>query len=190
MRARALTHSRTQLDHIRHLLNGDESSRKSARSYVEGIAAVGHAGDWIAAYFAMILGKGAVWRDNAQLTDWLAEYAHGPHETAWWINGLQLKLGLLGKVIGFSVLALDLGAMESFDPSQSQALLKALTGGLGIALLTTMTGLIGNIILGFQLTRLDRYADGLVADALRIAESDLAMIAEPAAAQPATTLHA
>ena len=31
----------------------------------------------------------------------LGEQAHGPHEMAWWLNGIQLKLGLLGKVIGF-----------------------------------------------------------------------------------------
>lgn len=97
----------------------------------------------------------------------LAEHTHGPHEMAWWVNGIQLKLGLLGKVIGFSVLALQIGQTGSFDPAQSQELLKSLTAGLGIALLTTMVGLVGNILLGLQLTRLDRYADALVADCQR-----------------------
>ena len=97
-----------------------------------------------------------------------SERAHGPHEMAWWLNGIQLKLGLLGKVIGFSILALQLGQMDSFDPSQSAQLLKSLTGGLGIALLTTVTGLTGNILLGLQLMRLDRFADALVADALAL----------------------
>ncbi len=101
----------------------------------------------------------------------LGEHAHGPHEMAWWLNGIQLKLGLLGKVIGFSILALELGQMQSFDPSQSAQLLKSLTGGLGIALLTTVTGLTGNILLGLQLMRLDRFADALVADALALSLS-------------------
>lgn len=96
----------------------------------------------------------------------LGERAHGPHEMAWWLNGIQLKLGLLGKVIGFSILALHLGQMDTFDASQSSLLLKNLTGGLGIALLTTVTGLTGNILLGLQLMRLDRFADTLVADTL------------------------
>ncbi|MNR62886.1 hypothetical protein D3C85_1850250 [compost metagenome] len=56
--------------------------------------------------------------------------------------------------------------MDSFDASQSSLLLKNLTGGLGIALLTTVTGLAGNILLGLQLMRLDRFADALVADTL------------------------
>lgn len=96
----------------------------------------------------------------------LGERVHGPHEMAWWLNGIQLKLGLLGKVIGFSILAYQLGQTDSFDPSQSAQLLKNLTGGLGIALLTTVTGLCGNILLGLQLMRLDRYADTLLADIL------------------------
>ena len=100
--------------------------------------------------------------------DLLMEQTHGPHTTAWWVNGIQLKLGLLGKVIGFSILALNIGQMQNFDPAQSQELLKSLTTGLGVALLTTMVGLVGNILLGLQLTRLDRFADQLVADCQRI----------------------
>jgi hypothetical protein len=36
-----------------------------------------------------------------------------------------------------------------------------------VALLTTMVGLVGNILLGLQLTRMDRFADDLVAQAQR-----------------------
>lgn len=103
-------------------------------------------------------------RDANAPGDLLIERTHGVHATAWWVNAVLLKLGLLGKVIGFSILALELGALQNFDPSQSQALLKSLTAGLGVALLTTMTGLVANILLGLQLTRLDRYADLLVVD--------------------------
>jgi hypothetical protein len=125
-------------------------------------------GGWGADYLAA-LGRPGQERprdENAPL-DLLIEMAQGPHHTAWWVNGIQLKLGLLGKVIGFSVLALQIGNIQSFDASQSQDLLKSLTQGLGIALLTTMVGLVGNILLGLQLTRLDRFADQLVADCQR-----------------------
>jgi MotA/TolQ/ExbB proton channel family len=97
--------------------------------------------------------------------DILMSKTHGPHTTAWWVNAIQLKLGLLGKVIGFSILALNIGQLQSFDPNQSQELLKSLTSGLGVALLTTMVGLVGNILLGLQLTRLDRYSDDLIEQA-------------------------
>lgn len=120
----------------------------------------GWAGDYLAAL------RGAP-RDAGAPLDLLLERTHGPHGTAWWVNGLQLKLGLLGKVIGFSILALQIGQMQNIDPGQNQELLRNLTTGLGVALLTTMVGLVGNIVLGLQLTRLDRYADALVADVQR-----------------------
>ncbi len=124
---------------------------------------------WAAEYWAALA---AAPRDAGAPLDLLLERTHGPHATAWWVNGIQLKLGLLGKVIGFSVLALQIGQIQNFDPAQSQELLKSLTQGLGIALLTTMVGLVGNILLGLQLTRLDRYADALVAGAQRLGLED------------------
>lgn len=122
-------------------------------------------GGWAGEYLAAQRSRPA---DAAVPMDLLLEHTHGPHGTAWWVNGIQLKLGLLGKVIGFSILALQIGQIQNFDPGQSQELLRNLTAGLGVALLTTMVGLVGNILLGLQLTRLDRYADALVADIQRM----------------------
>ena len=124
-------------------------------------------------------------RDPAAPLDLLLERTPGPHGTAWWVNGIQLKLGLLGKVIGFSMLAIQIGQIRNFDAAQSQELLKSLTSGLGVALLTTMIGLVGNILLGLQLTRLDRYADALVADAQRLGLALAAAEPAPAAASGA-----
>ena len=115
---------------------------------------------WAADYWRALRAGGA---DAGAALDLLLEQTHGAHGTAWWVNAIQLKLGLLGKVIGFSILALEIGSLQNFDAAQSQDLLRSLTNGLGVALLTTMVGLVGNILLGLQLTRLDRYADGLVA---------------------------
>ena len=122
-------------------------------------AAMLQAPGWAGEYWRALA---AAPRDAAAPMDLLLERTHGPHGPAWWVNGIQLKLGLLGKVIGFSMLALEIGHLQNFDASQSQDLLRSLTNGLGVALLTTMVGLVGNIILGMQLTRLDRYADQFV----------------------------
>lgn len=124
----------------------------------------GEATGWASDYWRALAQRP---RDESAPLDLLLESTHGPHHTAWWVNGIQLKLGLLGKVIGFSILALQIGHLQNFDPSQSQELLKSLTTGLGTALLTTMVGLVGNIVLGLQLTRLDRFADALVSEAQR-----------------------
>jgi hypothetical protein len=107
----------------------------------------------------------------------LAERCHGPHETAWWFAGAALKLGLLGTVVGFIVMATQVGQVPSFELGEVQNLLKQMTLGMAIALYTTLVGLIGNLWLGLQLMLLDRLADRLAADILHGA----------AAARPATT---
>jgi hypothetical protein len=119
---------------------------------------------WVGEYWTALAANP---QDSGAPLDLLMDKTHGPHTTAWWVNGVQLKLGLLGKVIGFSVLAMQIGQIQSFDPSQAQDLLRNLTSGLGVALLTTMVGLVGNILLGLQLTRMDRFSDELVAQAQR-----------------------
>ncbi|MGB4345207.1 MAG: hypothetical protein WBJ21_02305 [Burkholderiaceae bacterium] len=139
-------------------------------------APVGHSG-CVEAYFSALLEKSRHHdHDNAQLTEVLAERLHGPSESAWWVNGIQIKLGLLGKVIGFSILAIQISQIQNFDPSQSQNLLKTLTGGLGVALLTTAVGLVANMLLGIQLVKMDRCGDNILADALEFAETGLAKL--------------
>ena len=96
----------------------------------------------------------------------LAERSHGPHETAWWFAAAAIKLGLLGTVVGFIVMASQIGRMPSFDLDQVQNLLKQMTAGMAIALYTTLVGLIANLWLGMQLLLLDRLADRLAADIL------------------------
>ncbi len=128
---------------------------------------------WFKDLFKSLTAKKQDWRNNSQLVSLFAEKSSAAHEMSWWINGVLLKLGLLGKVIGFSIMALQLGSLDSFDASQTSAILKTLTGGLGIALLTTMTGLAANMLLGLQLMRLDRFADYLTAYAIETIELDL-----------------
>lgn len=101
----------------------------------------------------------------------LSDRCHGPHETAWWFTAAAIKLGLLGTVVGFIVMSLQIGRMPSFDLDQVQNLLKQMTQGMAIALYTTLAGLVANLWLGLQLMLLDRTADRLVADILRTTPS-------------------
>jgi hypothetical protein len=96
----------------------------------------------------------------------LAERSHGPHETAWWFASTAIKLGLLGTVVGFIVMATQIGRMPSFDIDQVQNLLRQMTQGMAIALYTTLVGLAVNLWLGIQLLLLDRMADRIAADIL------------------------
>lgn len=110
----------------------------------------------------------------------LAERSHGPHETAWWFAAATIKLGLLGTVVGFIVMATQIGRMPSFDIDQIQALLQKMTQGMAIALYTTLAGLVANLWLGLQLLLLDRLADRIAADVLADGVADGVAEAEPA----------
>jgi hypothetical protein len=130
---------------------------------------------WRAGVLARQAAPGSDWRrayaaDRARTPDLalhqLAERSHGPHETAWWFAAACIKLGLLGTVVGFIVMATQIGRMPSFDIEQVQTLLQQMTAGMAIALYTTLVGLAANLWLGLQLLLLDRMADRIAADLL------------------------
>lgn len=102
----------------------------------------------------------------------LAERSHGAHETAWWFAAATIKLGLLGTVVGFIVMATQIGRMPNFDIEQVQTLLQQMTAGMAIALYTTLVGLAANLWLGLQLLLLDRMADRIAADILSAGGAD------------------
>jgi hypothetical protein len=121
-------------------------------------------------------------QDAALAPQLLAEQSHGPHETAWWFAAAAVKLGLLGTVVGFIVMASRLAATGVFEVEQIQALLQQMTRGMAIALYTTLVGLVVNLGLGLQLLLLDRLADQLAADIL--AEGSFAEVLQPALQPP------
>ncbi|ACB34064.1 hypothetical protein Lcho_1797 [Leptothrix cholodnii SP-6] len=133
------------------------------------------AGHWRAAYLADLRAG----HDHASAL--LSERTHGPHETAWWFAAAAIKLGLLGTVVGFILMSSQLGKSQSFELAEVQQLLQLMTGGMAIALYTTLVGLVANLWLGLQLLLLDRLADRLAADIL----ADGTTVRAAAAVRPA-----
>ena len=111
--------------------------------------------------------------DQQLLAQVMAEQARGQHEAGWFVAGSLIKLGLLGTVIGFVLMLAPVTTLESFDQSQVQSLLKQMTVGMGVALNTTLVGLVGTLLLGMQYLLIDRAADRLVAQTVHFTESCL-----------------
>ncbi|MGR8920498.1 MAG: MotA/TolQ/ExbB proton channel family protein [Gammaproteobacteria bacterium] len=111
--------------------------------------------------------------EYTQLTDVLAEQVRGQHEAGWFVTNMLVKLGLLGTVIGFILMLSSVMSIESFAIEDAQSMLGTMTVGMGVALNTTMLGLVSSMLLGMQYLLVDRGADRLVADAVFIAESEL-----------------
>ena len=77
------------------------------------------------------------------------------HSIGYMIVDILLKLGLTGTVIGFILMLLPIGEIRDFDPQILQKLLSTMSGGMAVALYTTLTGLITSMLLKFQYFLLD-----------------------------------
>ena len=77
------------------------------------------------------------------------------HSVGYLAVDVLLKLGLTGTVIGFILMLLPIGEIKDFDPEILQKLLSTMSGGMAVALYTTLTGLVTSMILKFQYFLLD-----------------------------------
>lgn len=111
--------------------------------------------------------------DNALLAEVFADQAHAQHEIGWFFTSLLVKLGLLGTVIGFVLMLGPLSTLKSFDIADVQGILTSMTAGMGVALNTTLVGLLGSMLLSFQYLLLDRGADEVVARTVHYMETEL-----------------
>jgi hypothetical protein len=80
------------------------------------------------------------------------------HALGHFVSDVLLKLGLLGTIVGFILMLLPVGEIQEFDPSLMQQLLSSMSGGMAVALYTTLTGLITSTLLKVQYHVLDSSA--------------------------------
>jgi len=78
-------------------------------------------------------------------------------------SDILYKLGLLGTVVGFIVMLGSISNLGEFEVSTMQAAMRAMSSGMAISLLTTITGLVCGTLLRIQFL----LAEGLVATILQ-----------------------
>jgi len=106
----------------------------------------------------------------SQQAELLAESIRGTHKVGWFVVGVLVKLGLLGTVIGFVMMLGTVSDIDSIDVSDVKQLMQQMTQGMGIAMYTTMFGLIGSMLLGAQYLFLERSADRFVSQTLALSD--------------------
>ncbi len=84
-----------------------------------------------------------------------AETLENRHASGQFLADLLLKLGLLGTIIGFILMLTPIGEIKEFDPSLIQQLLSTMSGGMAVALYTTLAGLLTSSLLKIQYYFLD-----------------------------------
>ena len=96
------------------------------------------------------------------LLEVLAERLMSRYAFGHWAADMLLKLGLLGTILGFIMMLSPVGELTDFDPNVLQQLLGQMSGGMAVALYTTMAGLVTSTLLGLQYEMLDTAASRLV----------------------------
>jgi len=97
-----------------------------------------------------------------------ADTLRAPIDLGWFLVDLAIRLGLLGTIIGFILIFTSLSTISLDGAEGLGALLVAMSGGMGTALLTTLSGLIGASFLSVQYLILGRQAESLIALLIRL----------------------
>jgi len=116
-------------------------------------------------------------QDNEQstLVATLIARAKGSNDIGWFLIDVLLKLGLLGTIVGFILMLGSVADTSSLDVNTMQKVLKQMSSGMGTALYTTLAGLVGSMSLGLQYLLLDKGADALIEQILRLTDAKLAL---------------
>jgi hypothetical protein len=88
----------------------------------------------------------------------------------WFIADMLLSLGLLGTVIGFILMLGPISGLDTADEGAVKQALASMSGGMAVALYTTLTGLVGGILLKVLGLLLDGAVDELVRRATHLTE--------------------
>jgi biopolymer transport protein ExbB/TolQ len=88
----------------------------------------------------------------------------GQFKFGYVVADLMLKLGLLGTVIGFIFMLGSLVDLHSIDITVMQKLLAQMSGGMKVALFTTLTGMSCGVLLNMKYQLLDWSVDKLLDD--------------------------
>jgi hypothetical protein len=91
-------------------------------------------------------------------------------EFGWFVADLLLSLGLLGTVVGFILMLGPISGLDAADESAIKGALAAMSGGMAVALYTTLAGLVGGMLLKVQGFLLDGAVQELVGRTTRLTE--------------------
>jgi hypothetical protein len=108
--------------------------------------------------------------DQSLLLDAFEADLRRGHELGWFVADLLLSLGLLGTVIGFVLMLGPMSHLDAADQGAIRAALAAMSGGMAVALYTTLAGLIGGMLLKVQGFLLDGAVQELVRRTTQLTE--------------------
>lgn len=106
------------------------------------------------------------------------------HALGYFTSDALLRLGLLGTIVGFILMLLPIADMKGFDATMMQQLLTSMSGGMAVALYTTLAGLVTSTLLKLQYHILDASASALVTRLAVLVDAHLGEQAAPVPPEP------
>jgi hypothetical protein len=108
--------------------------------------------------------------DQTLLLRGLADELRGPNQLGAYAGDALMKLGLLGTVIGFIMMLAPIAGLDAADKASVRTSMGLMSDGMAVAMYTTLTGLIGSILVQTQYYMLDKATQRLFALATNLTE--------------------
>ena len=93
------------------------------------------------------------------IESWRKQFTYEDHRNTdflWFSSDVVMSIGMVGTLIGFLlVLTSTFTNVDTTSASAMKAVIGTLASGMGIALMTTLAGLVSSIIIKFQLVMLE-----------------------------------
>jgi hypothetical protein len=128
----------------------------------------------VAAHIHDLLAKaalqGAARLDQTLLLRVLADRLRGSNQFGTFASDTLMKLGLLGTIIGFIIMLAPIGGLDPEDREAVRSSMSLMSGGMAVAMYTTLTGLAASILLKVQYALLDSATARIFAFAVDLTE--------------------
>ncbi len=110
---------------------------------------------------------------GADLLDAHSVKWRGENEFGWFLIDLMLKVGFLGTLVGFIWMLGSVSQHPVVDASSMQVILREMSFGMSTALNTTLSSLVGGILLSLPYYVLGRGLEELIETTLRLARVEI-----------------
>lgn len=117
---------------------------------------------------ASLQGGGKI--DQSVLLRVLAEKLRGSNAFGAFAGDALMKLGLFGTIVGFIMMLAPMSGLDTENQAAVKASMSLMSEGMAVAMYTTLTGLVGSILLKIQYAFVDTATDRIFMDAAALTE--------------------
>ncbi len=108
--------------------------------------------------------------DQTLLLRGLVDHLRGPNLLGSFASDSLMKLGLLGTIIGFIMMLAPIAGLDASNQGALRSSMSLMSDGMAVAMYTTLSGLVGSILVKIQYNMLDGATARLFALATEITE--------------------